>query len=430
MPRVKTFSRGGILVDSYRSLTASQPIRPLFLPSLAVVPLVQYPGARAEWVVASGDSVLEDQVIARGLREEDLPVHSPIPGRIVEFRETVLPGGAVCSTALIRLEGAFGRTGRPAAKHSWALVSDEVLRDRIRAAGIVLESSPLDPRPSLENHSAGLDALVVNALQPEPYLTLSLHLQHERADDLAEGTRILQKILRPVQTHFVADPDHPEVWEREYSSLLEGVHLHALQFKYPQAQEGLLLKTIGVPFHPGQPNRILILDAASVLAVRDAVVEAKPQVEKTVVVSGQGIRNPGIYRVRIGTPLVQLLKDAGGLKPGDHKILIGGPFHGQAVDHLSTPVLKSTQAVLVLEKDEVNESRERPCIRCGECVLACPVGLEPLNLHHALRQGNLPLARDEGLDFCIECGICSYVCPSRVPLVSQFQSAKEAQVGS
>lgn len=429
MPRVKSFSRGGILVDSFRSLTSHQPIQPLFLPSLAVVPLVQYPGARAEWVVQSGDLVAEDQVLARGLRPEDLTVHSPIPGKVLEFREVTLPGGAVSSAALIRLEGEFRRTGRPLLKKEWALIDNSELFERIRHAGIYLSSSPMDPRKSLEGLPEVLDALVINALQSEPYVTLSLHLQQERPQEIAEGIRILQKLFRPARTDLVADPDHHEAWVRQFGKLLDGVGLHPTEFKYPQAQDGLLLKTIGVRVVPGQGNRILVLDVASVLAIRDAIVESKPQVEVTLMVSGKGVARPGAYRVRTGTPLAQLLKDAGGLVAGDHKILLGGPFHGKLVDHLSTPVLKSTQAVLVLEKDEVNEAPERPCIRCGQCADACPVGLEPLNLHKALTQGNRDLAFSEGLGLCIECGICSFVCPSRVPLLTEFRDAKEADGG-
>lgn len=429
MPRVKTFSRGGILLDSFRALTETQAIHPLFLPSLAVIPLIQYPGARAEWVVDAGETVAEDQVLARGLRSGDLAIHSPIPGRILEFREVTLPGGAVSSAALIRLEGAFHRTGRRLTKRDWTQVGEEELRESILSAGIYLSSSPLDPRRSLEGLSLPLEALVVNALQPEPYLTLSHHLQKDRAEDLAEGIRILQKVFHPARTEFVSDPDPSEPWTQRFSSLLKGVGLHALEFKYPQAQEGLLLQTIGVKVGPGMASRVLILDAASVLAIRDSVVEAKPQVEVTVVVNGRGVKKPGAYLVRIGTPLVQLLKDAGGVHAGEHKILVGGPFQGKVVDHLSTPVLKSTQAVLVLEKDEVNEAVERPCIRCGQCVEDCPIGLEPLNLHKALILGNQALAWEEGLGFCIECGICSFICPSRVPLAAEFQAAKEASRG-
>ena len=429
MPRVKTVSRGGIQVDSFRSLIASSTIQPLYLPSLAIVPLAQYPGARAEWVVGAGEPVAEEQILAQGIRPTDLTLHSPIPGRILEFREVTLPGGAVTSAALIRLEGEFRRTGRLTAKKEWALASEDELRARIGAAGIYLSSSSLDPRRSIEALPPTLDVLVVNGLQSEPYLTLSLHLEHERAADLADGVRILQKLLRPARTEFIADPDDAEGWTATFSGLLPGVSLHTREFKYPQAQEGLLLQSMGIAVAPGAGNRILILDIASVLAVRDAVVEGKPQVEVAVVVTGRGVHHPGVYRVRIGTPLAQLLKDAGGLVPGDHKILIGGPFQGKEVEHLSTPVLKSTQAVLVLDHDEVNEAVERPCIRCGQCVDSCPVGLEPLNLHKALVLGAAALAWSEGLGFCIECGICSFVCPSRVPLAAEFQDAKEAHRG-
>src|SRR5262245_40155959 len=176
MPRVKTFSRGGIHVDSFRSLTSHSEVRPLFLPSLAVVPLVQYQGAHAEWVVELGDFVAEDQVLAKGVGPGDLAVHSPIPGQIVEFREIVLPGGEVSQAALVRLEGEFRRTGRPVLRKDWALVARDELLDRIRSAGIYLEASPLDPPRSLEKLGDTIDALVINALQPEPYLTLSVHL--------------------------------------------------------------------------------------------------------------------------------------------------------------------------------------------------------------------------------------------------------------
>ena len=430
MPRVKTFFRGGIEVDSYRSLTGAQPILSLFIPSLAVIPLVQYPGAKAEWVIETGDLVAEDQILARESAAGHLPLHSPIPGRVLEFREVTLPWGASTTAALIRLEGEFSRTGRTLVKKSWALSPDKEIFERIRSAGIFLESSPLDPRRSLHGLPATVETLVVNGLQPEPYLTLSQNLMRHRAQELAEGVRIVQKLLRPAQTHFVSDPDHPEEWLQSFSSLLDGVVLHPLQFKYPQAQEGLLLKTLGIDFERGKADQVLILDVASILAIRDAVVEARAQVEKDVVVSGHGVRRPGVYRVKVGTPLFQLLKDAGGLRAGDHKVLVGGPFQGQAVDALSMPVLKSTQAVLVLEKREVNEETERPCIRCGLCVESCPVGLEPLNLHKALVQGDIGLARSEGLGLCIECGICSYICPSRVPLAAQFHQAKGGTDGS
>lgn len=426
MARVRTFSQGGLTVDSCRASVTGRPIRPLFFPPLAVVPLAQYPGARAEWLVNKGDSVREDQLLARGTRPEDLPLHSPVPGTVVDFREMTLPGGIVSSTALIRFEGEFDRTAKPSESADWAMLSSADLRSRLEKAGVCWSSSSLDAAPVLANLPGHLEALVVNGLQSEPYLAAPSILLEQRSQDLLEGIRILQKIWQPKITHLAVDPEHPDVWQDRFRSLSDGIHVHLLEFKYPQAQEGLLLRTLG--FSPVQANRtkVLTVDVETVLALRDAVVEGKPQVEKSVVVAGKGVRNPGIYRVRIGTPIYQLLKDAGGLHPGDFRIVSGGPFLGALVDDLTVPVVKSTSAILALGKGEINSARERPCVRCGDCATHCPVGLEPLNLSKALQKGDWMLAHQEGLDLCIECGICSFICPSRIPLVSMFRKAKES----
>lgn len=419
MSRHKTFFLGGIPVESHRELTQDQPIRPLSLPSIAVVPLSQYPGGRARWVVGVGDHVDEEQVLATGLGSGDLDVHSPTPGVLQEFREITLPGGLVTSAALIRLDGEFERTGRPGKPQDWTSLSPAAMREQIRRCGVFLQSSTLDPPVSFVGLPETVENLVVNALQSEPYLTLPQVLMKERMAALSEGVRILSRIFSPTKVHFVSDMDDFGGFFEENQRHFEGIHCHALEFRYPQAHAGLLLKTLDIR----QSN--LILDVASVIALRDALVEQRPQTEKTVVLSGGGARRPGSYRVRIGTPLYQFLKDAGGIKPDSEKVLVGGPFQGDEVASYSSPVIKSTQAVLVLTRKEVNAVPTRACIRCGSCSASCPVGLEPLNLYKLLQQGKTDLAVSEGLDSCIGCGICSFVCPSRIPLLAAFHDAKK-----
>lgn len=419
MSRHKTSFLGGIPVESHRELTQDQPIRPLSLPSIAVLPLSQYPGARARWVVGVGDHVEEDQVLAVGIGVEDLDVHSPTPGFLQEFREITLPGGTVTSAALIRLDGHFGRTGRPVQPQDWTTLTPSSMREKIRRCGVFLQSSTLDRPVNLAALPESVDELVVNALQSEPYLTLPQVLLKERTEAVSEGIRILQRIFSPARTHFVTDMNDFGAFFEEQQPFLQGLNCRALEFRYPQAHAGLLLKTLDIQ------RSNLILDVASIVALRDAVVDERPQTEKTIVLSGGGARQPGTYRVRIGTPLYQFLKDAGGIRPDSEKVLIGGPFLGDEVENFASPVIKSTQSVLVLTRREVNSVPTRACIRCGSCSASCPVGLEPLNLYKLLQQGKQELATAEGLDYCIECGICSFVCPSRIPLLAAFHDAKK-----
>ena len=419
MSRHKTFFLGGIPVESHRNLTQHQPIRPLSLPSVAVLTLSQYPGARARWVVGVGDHVQEEQVLAVGIGAGDLDVHSPTPGVLQEFREITLPGGTVTSAALIRLDGEFGRTGRPVQPLDWTSLSSSVLREQIVRCGVFLQSSTLDKPVNLAGFPDQIDHLVINGLQSEPYLTVPQVLLKEKIAALSEGIRILQRIFGPSKTHFVTDYDNFDAFFDENRSRFDGISCRSLEFRYPQAHAGLLLKTLALP------RSSLILDFASVVALREAIVEQRPQTEKTVVLSGGGAKYPGSYRVRIGTPLYQFLKDAGGIRPGSEKVLIGGPFLGDEVESFSSPIIKSTQAVLVLTRKEVNAVPSRACIRCGSCSASCPVGLEPLNLFKLLQQGNREMAVQEGLNYCIECGICSFVCPSRIPLLASFHDAKK-----
>jgi len=419
MTRNKTFPLGGIEVESFRHLTEDSPIHSLTLPSLAVVPLMQYAGARARWIVAVGDKVAEEQVLAKGLGPNDRDVHSPTPGVLQEFREVPLPGGEISSAAVIRLEGEFQRTGKTVSARDWTSWSPTELLDCILECGVYLESSTLDHSVILPSPGKPLKDLVVNGLQHEPYLTVALTLLEARFEELAEGVRILQKMYSPERTHLVTDVGDLTARLPRWKELMQDVEFPALEFKFPQTQAGLLLKTLEI----GQES--LVVDVVGVLAIRDAVVEGRPQIERTIVVSGGGARRPGVYRARIGTPLFQFLKNSGGIKPQSEKILVGGPFRGRTVENLASPVVKSTQSVLVLTKTEVNAGSESSCIRCGSCVMHCPVGLEPLNLFKLIRQQNLDQARQDGLEYCIECGICSFVCPSRLPLVETFQTAKE-----
>lgn len=86
-----------------------------------------------------------------------------------------------------------------------------------------------------------------------------------------------------------------------------------------------------------------------------------------------------------------------------------------------------------IEMRPVETQRAKPlagdalaCINCGDCVDACPVGLMPQTLYRITRAAELSKLEPWRLDACIECGNCDRVCPSHIPLVANFQWAKDA----
>lgn len=79
----------------------------------------------------------------------------------------------------------------------------------------------------------------------------------------------------------------------------------------------------------------------------------------------------------MGTPMIDLINECGGMPEGDNKLLAGGPMMGKALTSVEVPICKGTNSVTILSGDEAKRKPAQPCIRCAKCVSACPMGLEP-----------------------------------------------------
>jgi electron transport complex protein RnfC len=154
------------------------------------------------------------------------------------------------------------------------------------------------------------------------------------------------------------------------------------------------------------------------------VVYGKPLIERLVTVSGGAIKNPANLRVRIGTPIGDLIEECGGFTEAPAKLVVGGPMTGFAVYDLDTPVLKGTSGVLALTAEETNSAARTACISCGRCIDACPMGLNPTILFKQVDHLEYEEALESGLMDCRECGSCGYVCPAHIPLVHGIKLGK------
>lgn len=150
-----------------------------------------------------------------------------------------------------------------------------------------------------------------------------------------------------------------------------------------------------------------------------------PVTERIVTVTGEGVRNPGNYEVRIGTSYEELVKDSGGLSDDVWKVISGGPMMGVAQKDLQTPIIKGTNAVLCLSQAQNGESETQVCIRCGKCLTVCPMRLQPLYMYCYEKTRDVKALEQLHIMDCIECGCCAYECPGKLGLVETFRNAKQ-----
>ena len=276
-----------------------------------------------------------------------------------------------------------------------------------------------------------VEFFVLNGVECEPYLSADHRLMLEKTRDIFEGLRVIRKILEPEQVLFAIEANKPDAIEAvtEYARTnAPDVTVVPLSVKYPQGDEKQVIKALtgrevpsgGLPIDVGA----VVSNVGTANAVFEAICLKKPLIERAVTVSGEAIKNPGNYKVRIGTPVEQLLDECGGFVKTPEKIVMGGPMMGFTILDLETPVTKGTSGILALTSSEIRSARKTPCIGCGGCVSVCPLGLNPTRIFKLVDHLEYDRAVEEGLMDCKECGCCSYTCPAHIPLVQGMRLGK------
>lgn len=432
MTFTRTFHKGGIVPYANKP-TARLPIRNAALPAEAVVPLAPYGGRAARPVVKVGQRVEEGMLIAKSTGHGSAHVHAPIPGIVQEIRTVRLGSDRGIQSIVIELHGAFQKLGRPQEPVKWEHLQPASLLARIRSMGVVsLNGTNIPVHEALSAASeARIDYLLVNGAESEPYLSSAHRVMVEQTERLLIGARIAERIVQPGRVLIGIERDKGDAIRAMRTGLRKeelGYDIVPLRVKYPQSDRHQLTKALTGREVPAGESDIssgcISLDAATLVALCDAVVEEKPLVERVVTVAGDAVREPGNVKVRLGTSLEYLLAECGGLVEEPAKVVVGGPLRGRTVADLSLPVTKDTTAVLALTEAEIRADREQDCIKCGACVRACPMGIEPERLHKFVQQGRTEEALAEGIFDCTECGACSYVCPSHIPLLERLREGK------
>jgi electron transport complex protein RnfC len=389
-------------------------------------------GAPCKPVVAVDQEVKKGELIGEPTGFVSAPVHSSVSGKVISIGEFPNAMGRMVTSIVI--ENDY--------REEWTLLKDnpdymnlspEELKEKIKNAGIVgmggaafptvVKLSPPKEKP--------IDTVIINGSECEPYLTGDHRLMIEHPKEILEGLRILMKVLG-VNKGFVGIEDNkPAAIKsmKEAASGLEGIEIRPLHTRYPQGAEKMLIKAVTGREVPPRALpmdvKVVVQNTGTAFAIFEAVRYGKPLIDRVVTVSGEGVNEPKNLFVKTGTLISQLIEECGGLKEEGVKVLSGGPMMGFAIYSLDIPVTKGTSGIVALTEKEIAHAESfGPCIRCGRCIDACPMGLMPSMLSVYAEKGFYEGAKEYNLFDCFECGCCTYVCPSKRPIVQLVRLAK------
>ncbi len=429
--KLKTFP-GGLHPPDNKQWSAHKAIEICPLPEELVIPMAQHIGAPAEVCVQKGDLVRKGQVIGRAKGFVSVPVHASTSGEVTAVEPRLHPSGVFLPAVVIRPDGEDAWCDGIEPADPAKLTVDEI-RDRIRDAGIVGMGGATFPAhvklsPPAEKK---IDALIINGVECEPFLTADHRLMLEQTEKVIQGISILKKVLgveRALIGIEANKPDAIEVMTKACASA--GIEVVPLEVKYPQgAEKQLILAALGREV----PSGGLPMDAGAVVqnvgtaaAVADAVLLGRPLIERVATVTGPAVAEPKNLLVRIGTSLAHMVEFCGGVKGELGKIIMGGPMMGSTQLSLDVPATRGTSGVLLFREGDVDRVPEGPCIRCGRCVSVCPARILPTTIAAYARLDLTDEAEQYNAMDCIECGCCTYTCPAAIPLVQLIRQTKGA----
>jgi len=419
--------RGGVHPPGRKEATSGLAVTRAPVPSRLVIPMSQHLGAPCTPVVAVGDHVRRGQLIGDVSAMVSAPVHASVSGTVTTIGPVLTTGGTRATAVTIQPDEDQDLEAYVAV----AFEGDD--RDRVRAAGIVGMGGATFPSvvKLTPPKDLSIDTLLLNGCECEPYLTCDERLMVESPDRVVAGAQHIRDIVGAKRVVIAVEANKPEAVEALRAQAQEGVEIEVLPTRYPQGAEKQLiyaLLKVEVP-HGKLPaaTGALVHNVATAAAIADALELGKPLTERVVTVTGS-VARPGNYRVLLGTLVSELIDHAGGLVGDVERVISGGPMTGMALGSLDVPVTKGMSGIVALPKGTAAQaiSDDQPCMRCGRCPEACPAGLEPYAIANYANLRQWDAAANKHAIDCIECGICSYVCPTKRPLLQLIRLAKAA----
>lgn len=417
-----------------------EPVLEIFTPRDIVLPMLQHIGTPAEPIVSVGDKVTIGQLIGKPTSPLCAPVHSGISGSVTDISPITLPSGVRCQAVTIHndLKRTLHASVKPR-RMPENLTPGDLMR-LLEYSGVVGMGGAGYPTAAKCRRAeiAGVETVLINACQSEPYLSSDIHILREQTERVLSGASALTGLCRAKRIVFCLQ----DKWSIELKALQNGFDKYRAQFpdrefsihvfrsRFPQGYQKLLIKALyNVELAAGQiPEEsagVMVLNASTCAAFWDMVEKNMPLTSRVISIFGDTTHGHNIL-VPIGTTVKELLERVPGTSSAK-RIIWGGAITGVAIEDLRVPIIKTTAGIAIINKVKPPQTA---CIQCGCCVDACPVGLVPYLCNRLAEMKEENALKAEGIENCIACGACSFVCPAGIDLsVTIARAAHRARKG-
>ena len=423
--------RHGIHPDEHKEQTEHLPFERMPFVDRYVLPLAQHIGAPCKTVVKKGEDVQRGQVIAQPGAFVSTTLHSPVTGRVLDIGPHRHPNGQLVTAIHIEADPYSTQRIEDKPPIDWRSLANDEFVEHVRRAGLVGMGGAAFPSHVKYKLPEGkrCERLVINGCECEPYLTCDHRLMVERAEAVMRGIEILCTKLGADGAWIGVEMNKPDAIDALNGVTRNGISITVspLKVKYPQGAEKMLIKAIfGEEVPAGKlplDLNIVVNNVATMASLADYFDRGRPLIERAVTVAGPGLFRPANMIVPIGTPVRDVLKHCG-IGHDTRQVIMGGPMMGTPLATLDAPVLKGTSGLLAFTEDAISHPTEYACVRCGKCLEACGNMLNPSRLARLAAAGRFDELEKNYVMDCMECGACTYTCPSGVPIVHLIRAAK------
>jgi electron transport complex protein RnfC len=424
----------GVHPPENKEATEDKVIRRLPFPSEMIIPLSQHIGAPAKPIVRVGQEVVRGEPIAEPGGFVSVPMHAPATGVVSRIDLAQDARGQMVPSIYIKLYAGSSQAVLYGAHRDIDALSPQELVKAVQSTGVVgLGGAAFPTHVKLAvPEGKTIDTVIVNGCECEPYLTTDHRVMLEQAAHIFDGIRVVLRATGAKEAIIGIESNKPDAIQKLSESIPAGlpVRVVSLRTKYPQGAEKILSKVLAQREVPsgGLPSDVGVacFNVATLAQIGELLPESQGLIERVVTITGPGVMRPGNYLMPLGAPLRFVLEQVG-FTGSAKQVILGGPMMGASVSSLDVPITKGVSGILVMTEEEVRRRPDKifPCIRCGACVQACPLFLNPSRLGILAQNSRYTeMATQFHLNDCFECGSCTYVCPSNIPLVQYFRIGK------